>query len=256
MALVEVTEAGAGRSRARLATVLRPDVPVEPGAPAVLVSSGDLRVRVAFLDGADRPPLAAVAARLAGPEPSGFVALAPAGAIPDFFLALTPEGGVEVRDAAGEPLTALPGAFGPDAVVAALEHLARFRNVQALDNPDPGSDLYKALGVSLDRLPGPWRPREPLGPQPFQVQPPCVRPGDWLCLTLENRSVRELNVAVLDLQADWSIRQAYPAGSLRASGCGACRRLPFEGLAGPSASHAGGISSRSSPPPAPWTSAG
>ena len=45
VALVEVVEAGATNSRARVATVLRTDRAVEEGAPAVLMSAGSLRVR-------------------------------------------------------------------------------------------------------------------------------------------------------------------------------------------------------------------
>ena len=54
-----------------------------------------------------------------------------------------------------------------------------------------------------------------------------MRPGDNLCLTLENRSVRELNVAVLDLQADWSIRQIYPEAAFLPLDSEAVERIPF-----------------------------
>jgi hypothetical protein len=222
IALAEVTEAGASNSRARLATVLRAGVAVEPGSPAVLLADGLRARRVALRDGTGSALLAAVAARLAQPEASGFLASAPAGAPADFLL--TARGGdVEILDAAGEILVRLPAASDVEAVIAALEHLARFRNIQELDNPDPGADLNGAIVVSLERLPGPGLPG-----QPYPTLPPRVQAGDAVCLTIENRSVRELNIAILDLQADWSIRKAYPFGDYLPLRRSACERISFE----------------------------
>jgi hypothetical protein len=229
VALVEVTEAGASNSRARIATRLRADATVEQGAPAVLLGTGGLgRKRVAVLEGAGSPLLSQVEERLAGPDGSGFVDLCPAGGTADLFLALQESGAVQILDAAGEPLAELDDAASPVAVIGALEHLARFRNVQELENADPGSDLYEKVVASLDRLPGPWRPRMPIRPQPFPSLPPTVRPGDWLCLSIENHSVQELNIAVLNLQADWSIRQAFPTGQFFPLDAGARQLIPFE----------------------------
>lgn len=224
IALAEVTEAGASYSRARLATVLRTDVIVEPGAPAVLLADGLRARRVALRGAINSNLLAAVAAHLDQPDASGFLELAPSGAPADFFLT-TCGRDIEILDAAGEALVQLPVPSGPEAVVAALEHLARFRNIQELDNPDPGADLHGAIVVSLERLPGPGRRGVP---QSFPALPPRVQVGDGVCLVIENRSVRELNVAVLNLQADWSIRKAYPFGDYLPSRRGARERIPFE----------------------------
>jgi hypothetical protein len=60
------------------------------------------------------------------------------------------------------------------------------------------------------------------------VWPPTVRPGDWLCLTIENRTHLEINFAVLDLQADWSIAQMYPTGAFLPLGGGKCEPIPFQ----------------------------
>lgn len=226
VALVEVTEAGAAYSRARLATVLRTDVAMEPGSPAVLLADGLRARRVAF-NGSDSRLLEAVTERLAGPDASGFLALVPSETSFDFLLTSNGDS-VDVLDAAGEPLVALPAPSSPEAVIAALEHLARFRNIQELNNPDPRADLHNALEVSLGRLPGPWRRGTTLSPEPFPTLPPQARAGDWLCLTIKNRSPRELNIAVLDLQADWSIRKAYPVGGYLPLGPDMCERIPFQ----------------------------
>jgi hypothetical protein len=232
VALVEVTEAGAAYSRARLTEMLRPGVVVDEGASAVLVSVDGVRARrsVGLLDGIAAPLLSDVATRLAGAGGSGFLELAPSPATADFLLAADDGDTIEILDAAGKSLMALSGSSEPSAVISGLEHLARFRNVQELDNPAPASDLAGTLRVSLGRLARAWRGEKP--PRDicaFTALPPSVWSGDWVCLTIENRSVRELNVAVLDLQADWSIRQAYPGwASFCALRSGAAEHIPFE----------------------------
>lgn len=215
VALVEVIEAGATNSRARVTQILRPQVPLETGAPAVLLGSegASTRSRVARLEGASSRLIEAVAAQLAQSEDSGFVELAGAGDLPDFRLAAADGDVVEILDGAGQRLTSLAAPSGPEVVLASLEHLARYRSLQLLANLDPASDLAEALSVSLDRLARPWQSGQPLEIVPLKQRPPTVRPGDWLCLTIENRTNRELNIVVLDLQADWSISQSYPAGA-------------------------------------------
>jgi hypothetical protein len=229
VALAEVTQAGASNSYARLDRVLRPGVAIEAGAPALLLGEG-VRARrtVARLAGDSSPLLDAVLRRLADSADSRFIEPAASEELADFRLALASGGAVEILDAAGEPLLELASPCGPEAVIAPLEHLARYRNVQGLSNTDPDSDLAGALAASLQRLPGNWRYGKPLDLQPFAVLPPVVRPGDWLCLTIENRSKRELNFAVLDLQADWSIAQMYPRGAFLPLGAGRCEQIPFQ----------------------------
>ena len=50
-------------------------------------------------------------------------------------------------------------------------------------------------------------------PQPFQDPVPTIRPGQWVCLRITNRSSLLVNVTVLDLQPAWGIAQAYPPDS-------------------------------------------
>jgi len=228
VALVQVTQAGASNSRVQVIEVLRPEVPLEPGAPAVLLSLGLARSRVARLGTDPSPLLDDVFRELARPESSGFVEPAPPGELPELRLAAARGGAVEILDTAGEPLAGLASPSGPEAVIAALEHLARYRSLQKLSNPDEASDLAQALQVSLGRLTRPWQPGVPLGIDLFTADPPSVRPGDWLCLTIKNRTNLELNVAVLNLQADWSISQAYPVGAFFPLGAGRCEHIPFQ----------------------------
>jgi hypothetical protein len=218
IALVEVTEAGAATSRARVAEVLRRDAGLEPGAPAELLALGGVRLRRSVsVPRKGGPLLRAIAERLAdGAAKPGFLEPAADGRRSDFTLAAGAGEAVVVIDRAGAPLLCLERPSGAEAVLAALEHLARFCNVEELANPHPGSDLFDSLAARLDSLPAAppadWRLGEPLATVPFASLPAILRPGDWFCLTIGNRAVRDLNVAVLDLAADWSIRQVFPEG--------------------------------------------
>ena len=226
IAVVQVAKVGASNSRALVVEVLRPEIPLEEGAPALLLSVGLARSRVARLGTDPAPLLDNVFRQLAQPESSGFVEPVPPGELPDFRLAAAHEGAIEILDAAGEALAGLASPSGPEAVIAALEHLARYRSLQKLSNPDEASDLAGAIQVSLDRLARPWQPGQPFALVP--LQPRSVRPDDWLCLTIENRTKLELNVVVLNLQMDWSISQAYPSGAYLPLGGGRCEHIPFQ----------------------------
>lgn len=228
VALVQVTKVGAGNSRACIIKVLRSDIPLEEGAPAVLLSVGLVRSRVVRLGTDPSPLLDDVFRQLAQPESSGFVEPAPPGELPDFRLATAYGGAIEILDAAGEPLVGLAPPSGPESVIAGLEHIARYRSLQKLSNPDEASDLARALQVSLNRLARPWQPGQTFALVPFAESSRSVRTGDWLCLTIENRTNRELNVVVLDLQADWSISQAYPSGKFLPLGGGRREHIPYQ----------------------------
>jgi hypothetical protein len=121
----------------------------------------------------------------------------------------------EIQDPGDQPIPNLrppirvgePGAI--QHVVQRLVHLAKYRNVQALESPDIA--LQKRLGVRLS------------GPGSYAYGGvPIFRPGDIVKLEITNlQSTRssapndpiQLNVTVLDLASDWSITQLYPSGT-------------------------------------------
>jgi hypothetical protein len=95
-------------------------------------------------------------------------------------------------------------------VVQRLVHLAKYRKVQELTNPDP---LTSKIKVELIDVP----------PQRMVGGAPIFAPGDRLKVRITNThepnpenindKTRILNITVLDLAPDWKIQQMLPAGA-------------------------------------------
>jgi len=99
-------------------------------------------------------------------------------------------------------------------VVQRLVHLTKYSNVQQLDNLDSSSPLSKKLivylcGVSDNYEPGD-NPKDYLQPLDVQGNINKVKVGQKLVLQIKNDSEQVLNIAVLDLQPGWGIKQVYP----------------------------------------------
>src|SRR5262249_10705997 len=101
-------------------------------------------------------------------------------------------------------------ADAPDAAartVARLVHLAKYRNVQGLDMPDPASGAKLKVELTTDR-------------PASGGAAPVLRPGDKAVLRITNSQPpnpanpevpeQVLNISVLDLMSNWSIAQIYP----------------------------------------------
>lgn len=211
IALAEVTgEIDGTICWARLTNLPRAGQTIEPGALAVQVSPGEARLRrgVRLLAGELPAGLVQDLSRLLATP--GFLELREEGA--DFLVG----GGlrrVEIRDPSGHPLLSLDGATPAEIVAGRLAHLAKFRNIQELDNPDPASWVTGGLELALDRLPGGWddhRDRPISSEEIAPLNGNEVADGDWICLQVRNRTRRRLYFAVLDLQPGWSIQQVAP----------------------------------------------
>ena len=113
------------------------------------------------------------------------------------------------------PPMAVADEHSPQALVRRLVHLAKFQAVLELENNAPGATLQKKLEVELLELPDDFKVDEYPWPepQPFQDPVPTIRPGQWACLRITNRSSRSMNVTLLDLMPAWGIAQAYPGDS-------------------------------------------
>lgn len=234
LAEAEVTEVGQTASWATLGA-RRPGARApRAGDAAILVDPGPLALRRTvgwcgrgggLRSGGEEDRSAWLAALLAD-HGDGFLAAAPNGAGADFEIVET-GGLLEIRDAGGAPIPNL----GPPLPLVApgtarelsrrLDHLARYWNVRALENPNGASPLAGALRMRIERLPDPVPAAGPsragAGPadEPFMAPliaggPSEVAAGARLRLTLENSGERALNVAVLDLQPDWGIQQVHP----------------------------------------------
>lgn len=138
-----------------------------------------------------------------------------------YLVAINKNGEYEICDRTGTPFANMrpPLKVGdPDAaanLVKRLVHLAKYHATQALDNFDKSNPLMGKLTVewigmlkeydTVDEIP----PDSEL--EPFDdPSNPTIEAGDWIFLRIRNNYSTALNVAVLDLQSDWSITQAYP----------------------------------------------
>lgn len=259
LAVAEIVQLGATRSLAQVRRRLRPEPPVQPGDQAVLLDPGGLclrrpvrRLRRFPQELEEHPPAgpegavveAATLSRLEralAARRSGFLELAEGESQVDgFAVRVDARGAYEILDAGGVPLPNLRPEIPVNApqaaerVVERLVHLARYRNVQQLANRHPAAPLRGKLRVGLERLPPEGEAREPVGREPVAATAGGaleVRVGEWVRLTVKNRSDQVLNLAVLDLRPDWAIVQIHPSatrGSFDPMDPGEVKRLTFE----------------------------
>lgn len=221
-AVAQVTVAGAAVAWTRV--VERPGpAPIELGARAVLLDAGAPRLRRGVSlnrtkeDERGRRALDAVAEILKSGGGNGFVGIVGAAKESDFVVSADPgERRFEVRDPAGARLPGLPSLAidAPDAagrLVEHLIHLAKFRNLQRLDNSDLQSPLRGTLRLELGGLPQGWTTEDEPVFVPLAERPDTLACGDWACARIVNTSKQTLNLGVLDLQPDWGVRQVFPA---------------------------------------------
>ena len=219
-AVVEVDRLGAAASGAKVVDGKLDGV--QAGDPAVLLGSTGLRraVRVGVPGDLPGGPLDAVRESFPRPD-AGWVELAADGEPAAFAVSIADGRFVMgdagfARDEAGRPLANLPAVPATDAeaprVVALLEHLARFRAAQEIENHNARSPLAGKLEVRLlGRREAGYDPGEAPNPKPF---PPGVLPevaeGEWVFVHVRNTSGQALNVSALDLQPDWGVTLVHP----------------------------------------------
>lgn len=221
-ALVQVTElVGDSDSWAKI-TERYGQAAIEQGAQAVLLGNTDLRLqRTVGLVLEDASLKQALEAAIAT-HGTGFIRLAGQDEAVDFQVAVTqPEGYeyqiYEIWDRKGTAIPNLRPVIKPtepdaaERIAKRLVHLAKYRNVQMLDNPDPAMAQklrVELVGASTNGESG---------------HAPIFRSGDTVTLKVNNTlqpnprdlndPTRILNVAVLDLQSDWGITQIFPSGA-------------------------------------------
>jgi Caspase domain len=136
----------------------------------------------------------------------GFVEVDDETDTPDLCVAFV-RGAFEIRDPDGSifqnlaPLPAGRGVVGE--VVRRLDHLAKFRSLRTVENPQPPDWLQIGLELCGD---------DPSAvPEPFPAGGIDLRCAEQVRLRIVNRSDLRLDFAVLDLAPDYSVTQIVPS---------------------------------------------
>ena len=139
----------------------------------------------------------------------------------DFIVAINNNGEYEICDRSGIPLQNInpPLKVGdltaPATVVKRLVHLAKYQATSELDNTDTESPLSGKLAVEWLGTSDIYEQGDPI-PKKHQLKPlvdstkPIVKAGEHIFLVIRNISSQPLNIAALNLAADWSIEQILP----------------------------------------------
>lgn len=203
-------------------------VVLDPGADArryrigTFVRAGDGLVHRSTLAGLEDAVASGSRPLLAPPE---------AEAEADLLVEVMPGGVWRILDPSGEPLPHQGEAIaaeepeGLDRLLDRLDHLARYRAVEDLDNPGTSSlfgrvqaELFTLRGTEYGEDRADWQDWQGWQDPEIWQDPEARVPVDAgavptdtpLCLLVRNDSRRDVNLAVLDLQPDWGISRAHP----------------------------------------------
>lgn len=196
---------------------------IEEGAQAVLLDFGALnpKVRVALVHnegmprGVDQVGALGRVESLLGREQDGWLRQVAPGEASDYQVVVN-AGAYELWDPQGIVIPRLgsPLPFtdpaSPSKLLDRLVHLAKYRNVRLIDNAERSSPLARAL---IFEMRGMASRGEESRPRTLDTpgHTPTLRPGEWLFLRLKNNSNRALNITLLDLRPNWSIKQIFPS---------------------------------------------
>jgi hypothetical protein len=239
IAAVKVIDAGATESWAEIAERFSKGqgaaVIIEQGAKALLVDVASARlmrkVSLRFQEDSNKPltadqkeGLERVKRSLDQLENQGLIVLASQGESSDYQVAIESDKGeeYEILDPAGKkipninPPLKISDPDAPDKIVKRLIHLAKYSNIQQLDNHDNESPLARKLDLKLFRLQPDYESGDkpelhPLGNNGGNTY--TIDVGQYFLLRVHNLSNQVLKVAALDLQPDWGVSQIFPRAS-------------------------------------------
>lgn len=218
---LEVTDPGATTAWARVVRAAPGGRGVAPGDLAEVIDPGASTnrrpvgcLRREGLGESGRRALERLQDRLAAGRSPRLAPWNDDGSPPDFLVEVTEQGTLRILDGSGVPLLnqgePLPSADDAalDRLVGRLDHLARFRDVRDLANPDAASGLAGRVQVDLFAVERRSDCTDPASREP--VAGGVVPAGTLLCLPIQNLTDQNLSVVVLDLQPDWGISIAHP----------------------------------------------
>ncbi|MEH2124299.1 caspase family protein [Nostoc sp.] len=139
----------------------------------------------------------------------------------DYIVAVNNVGEYEISDSSGIPFKNINSPLkiddsgAPATIVKQLVHLAKYKATLELDNADTDSPLSGKLTVEWLGTSNTFDKGDPI-PRKNQLKPfadpskPTVKIGEYIFLSIRNDSTQTLNVAALNLEADWAIEQILP----------------------------------------------
>jgi Caspase domain len=247
VAIATIIQRGATDSICKLTPVEGKVLKVEQGDQAVQISASLNLVRQVFLDeqvaatpeelahlplppqkllpeifDRQKQALAAIKSALFG---AGWVELSEDSDGIDYIVSVNNAGEYEIADAGGIPFKNIKPALkiadpdAPAALVKRLIHLAKYKTTSELDNADTDSPLSGKLAVEWLGTSDSFERGDPI-PKKSQLTPfadpnqPVVKANEYVFLSVRNDSTQVLNVAALNLEADWAIEQILPATEL------------------------------------------
>lgn len=227
LAVAEITELGAVKSWAKI-TESAAQLNLQGGEPAVLIDSGVIAVRgrVRLVEEPPPPPAEQRAAALqaitdaVAQQGRGFLSIVGRDEVTNYQVAIDKSGEYQILDAGGVHYVNLRPPIKSDEqgaaekVVERLIHLSKYQTIAALTNPDSFSPLAGGFTVNAFKAPPdamsfvpPAQPPEPLdGPGGT----PLVSVGEKIYLRIKNDTQVQLNIVLLDLEPDWSVKQRLP----------------------------------------------
>ena len=229
LALAEITDLGASSSLAKI-TEGANGLNLQGGEPAVMIDSGVVAVRgqVRLIEEPPPPPAAERAAALQAIADAivqhgrGFLTQVGKDQTANYQVAISKNGEYEILDAQGIafknilPAVKITDAGAAEKVVMRLRHLYKFHTIEQLKNADVFSMLAGQLVVEAFKAPPgaesfvPPPKNVPLEPLDNVGGMMIVKPGDNVYIHIKNNSQLDLNIAMLDLDSDWSVKQNIP----------------------------------------------
>ena len=191
---------------------------VEQGDRAVQISASVNLVRTVSLIPKNEPALLAIANALPG---NGWVELSEDGAGIDYIVSINDKKEYEIRDSGDQlvkninPPAKIEDPDSPAKVVKRLVHLAKYKATSEIDNADTDSPLSgklvaEWLGTSDTYDKGDPVPKKEKLTKFADPNKPTVKIGESVFLSIRNESAKTLNVAALNLDAEWAVEQILP----------------------------------------------
>ena len=219
IAIATIIQRGSSQSLCELKPIAGKERQVEQGDRAVQISASINLVRTVSLIPKDDPALLAIAQAL--PD-NGWVELAEDGAGIDYIVSINDKGDeYEIRDSGDRllknisPPVKIANTDAPAKVVKRLVHLAKYKATSEIDNTDTDSPLsgkliVEWLGTSDTYDTGDPIPTKEKLTKFTDPNKPTVKVGEYVFLSVRNDSTQTLNVAALNLDAEWAIEQILP----------------------------------------------